>query len=122
MSKPQHADDGTYCPLWRKSCHKVCHTCKWYNLVRGKHPQTNEDVDRWDCAMSLLPMLQIENAMVGRQTTASVDAMRQEVRQSSDQAMAGAIAQLNRDAQLSRDIALASLVSAPSPATKLIEN
>ena len=95
MSKPVHADDGTYCPLWRKPRCKVCHTCAWWNLVQGKHPQTGQDVNRWDCAIAFMPMLQIEATQAHRQTTATVDQLRKEVAESHDVAMVGAIHKLN---------------------------
>lgn len=95
QQKPRHADDGTYCPQWRKPCVKVCHTCAWWTHVRGKHPQTNADVDKWACAIAMMPMLTIEGAMATRQATASVDSLRDEVRTSQDAAMVGAIRQIN---------------------------
>lgn len=93
--KPRHADDGTYCPQWRKPCCKVCHTCAWWTHVRGKHPQTGADVDKWACAIAIMPMLTIEGAMATRQATASVDSLRREVRTSSDASMVGALKHIN---------------------------
>ena len=102
--KPKHADDGMYCPLWRKSCVKVCHTCEWWDHVRGKHPQTGHDIDHWACALKMMPMLSIENTMVARQTTASVDELRKEVHQANDQAMVGAMVRLNEKLDETRGI------------------
>ena len=110
-SKPIHADDGTKCPLWQKPRVKVCHACAWYNLVRGKHPQTGSDVDTWDCAIALMPMLTIENAMVNRQTTATVDALRKEVAEANDQNMVGALARLNQQMDETRQIAQSAGIS-----------
>lgn len=77
-AKPQ-ADKGLICPLHRKDVSKVCHTCAWYEQVRGHHPQTGEPVDKWACAISLLPMLTIENSQMQRQTGAAVESFRNEV-------------------------------------------
>ena len=48
-------------------------------LVRGKHPQTGEEVDDWNCAMTWLPVLLIENSQMQRQTGAAVESFRNEV-------------------------------------------
>lgn len=117
MAKPAHANDGSQCPLHRKSRAKVCHTCAWYILVRGKHPQTHADIDTWDCAISLMPIMQIETAMVGRQTTATVDNLRKEVREANDVAMVGSLHRLNQKMDETRQIANGN--NGPSP--KLLE-
>lgn len=114
--KPKHADDGMKCPLWRSLCVKVCHSCEFWEQVRGKHPQTGQDVDHWACTMKLHTMLQIEHTMAQRQTAASVDHLRQEVQHGNDQAMVGAISHLNHKL----DAATAAL-EAPI-VQKLIEN
>jgi hypothetical protein len=52
----------------RKKQKLVCHTCAWYKHIRGLNPQTNEEMDHWDCAIGLLPTLMIET---GRQINVS---------------------------------------------------
>lgn len=111
MSKPMHPADGSECPQWKKARSKVCHTCAWYILVRGNHPQTGASVDTWDCAIALMPMLSIENAMVNRQTTATVDALRKEVKEANDQNMVGALSRLNQQMDETRQIAQAAGLS-----------
>lgn len=64
------------CPLHKKSMDKVCNTCPLWVLVRGKNPQSNEEIDRWDCSLAWLPILLIENAQTNRQTAASVESFR----------------------------------------------
>lgn len=58
---------------------EVCHTCPLWTQVRGKHPQSNEEIDRWDCSLAWLPMLLVENAQQSRQTGAAVDSFRNAV-------------------------------------------
>lgn len=53
--------------------------CRWYVLVRGQHPQTNELVDRWDCAIAWGPVLQVEVARQGRGQQAAIESFRNEV-------------------------------------------
>jgi hypothetical protein len=47
-------------------------------LVRGQHPQTGQEVDEWNCAMTWLPVLLIENSKQQRQTGAAVESFRNE--------------------------------------------
>jgi hypothetical protein len=67
------------CPLWKKPMKSVCHTCEWWVHVRGKHPQGEEIVDHWGCAIAWLPMLMIENSQQQRQTGAAVESFRNEM-------------------------------------------
>lgn len=97
--KPKHADDGMHCPLWRKACVKVCHTCELWAHVAGKHPQTGADIDHWACTMRMQTLVGIENTMAQRQTAASVDALRKEVREANDQGMASALMGINVQAR-----------------------
>ena len=76
MSKAPIADKGTICPLHKQDVSKVCHKCPWYILVRGKHPQSEELIDQWGCAVQFLPMLLIEGAQQSRQTGAAVESFR----------------------------------------------
>jgi hypothetical protein len=78
MGKPI-ADPGMKCPLWQKDQSEVCHTCDWYIHIRGKHPQSEEAIDRWGCAVSWMPFLTIENSQMQRQTGAAVESFRNEV-------------------------------------------
>ena len=59
-------EPGKFCPLIKEDC--VGLKCSWFTLVRGQHPQTGQDVDEWNCAMTWLPVLLIENSQQQRQT------------------------------------------------------
>lgn len=80
--------DGVYCPLWRKPAKKVCPTCRWFKLVRGRNPNTGEDIDQWDCAISFMPMLQIEMASAARSGAAATESFRNEMTRRADNAAA----------------------------------
>jgi hypothetical protein len=54
---------GKICPL-AGEC--IEHKCAWFTHVLGEHPQTGETIDKHACAVSLLPMLLIENAKHAR--------------------------------------------------------
>lgn len=76
--KPQ--SESTYiCPLLKQKQEDVCHTCGFYTHVRGKHPQTNEELDHWACSIEWLPTLLIENSQQSRQTGAAVESFRNEM-------------------------------------------
>jgi hypothetical protein len=92
VGKPQ-AKPGLMCPLWKKDMSKVCHTCEWWQHVRGKHPQSEEILDHWGCAIALLPMLMIENSQMQRQTGAAVESFRNEMVELNSSASTLAITQ-----------------------------
>lgn len=69
--------DGEFCPLIKKKC--VEHKCKFYTLIRGTNPNTGEEIDRWDCAVSWMPMLAVEISQKSNQTGAAVESFRNEV-------------------------------------------
>ena len=73
MAQKPQADPGLCCPLYRKDVSKVCHKCAWYEQIRGMNPQTGDPVDRWSCAIALLPILTIENSNMQRQTGAAIN-------------------------------------------------
>jgi len=67
------------CPQFKKPMNKVCPTCPWWTQVRGTNPQTGGEVDGFNCAVALLPLLLIDNARVQRGTQAATESMRNEV-------------------------------------------
>ena len=66
-----------YCPLIQKKCKE--HGCKFYIQVIGKNPQTGQDVNEWNCAVTWLPMLLIEGSQQTRQTGAAIESFRNEM-------------------------------------------
>lgn len=52
---------------------KVCHKCPLWTFVGGTHPQTGEEVRRWDCAHAHGPILMLEAAKMGHKTAAAVE-------------------------------------------------
>lgn len=53
--------------------------CAWFVQIRGKNPQTGQEVDEYACAIAWIPMLQIENSQMQRQTGAAVESFRNEM-------------------------------------------
>jgi len=53
--------------------------CAWFIQIRGKNPNTGDDVDEWGCAQAWLPVLMIENSQQQRQTGAAVESFRNEM-------------------------------------------
>ena len=69
--------NGTFCPLIKKDCVQL--QCAWFTQLRGTHPQTGQEVDEWMCAISAMPLLQIENAKETRQGAAATESFRNEM-------------------------------------------
>ena len=75
--------NGTFCPLIKKDC--VGLTCAWYTRVQGIDNNTGNQVDNYECALSWLPMLLIENSGQQRSTGAAVESFRNEMVKSNEQ-------------------------------------
>lgn len=76
--------NGSFCPLIKKDC--VGLTCAWYTRVQGVDINTGNQVDSYECAISWLPMLLIENSGQQRQTGAAVESFRNEMVKSNEKA------------------------------------
>ena len=81
MTKRQipRGDDGLICPLHKASMDTVCHKYPWWQSVKGRHPQTGEEIDRWECAIALMPLLLINTANEARQGAAATESFRNEM-------------------------------------------
>jgi hypothetical protein len=99
--------NGTFCPLIKKDCVGI--TCAWYTRVQGVDMNTGNQIDNYECAVTWLPMLLIENSGQQRQTGAAVESFRNEMVKSNEQsqqlllATAG-IVKIEEQPKLIRDI------------------
>ena len=70
------------CPLGHK-CEEArdgaIHRCAWFVQMRGRNPQTGEEVDERGCAIAWMPVLQVEIAGTNRGTSAAVESFRNEM-------------------------------------------
>ena len=74
---------GGDCPLGSK-CEEVVtiegvqklKICPWYTEVRGKDPQSEEEINEWRCAIAWMPVMMIETTQFTRQTGAAVESFR----------------------------------------------
>jgi len=78
MSKPV-CESHEMCPLFKSKRELVCHKCAWYIHIRGKHPQTDEELDKWECAIALQPMLMIESSRQQHINNAAITSLREEI-------------------------------------------
>ena len=53
--------------------------CAWFIEIHGTHPNTGEALKDWCCAMSMMPMMLIENARQQHSTAAAVESFRNEM-------------------------------------------
>jgi hypothetical protein len=74
--------NGTFCPLIKKDC--VGLTCAWYTRVQGYDMNSGSQIDNYECAISWLPMLLIENSGQQRSTGAAVESFRNEMVKSNE--------------------------------------
>ena len=68
---------GEFCPLIKKDC--IGLKCAWYTQLRGTNPNTGEDIDEWNCAITWMPLMAVEIAQKSNQTGAAVESFRNEV-------------------------------------------
>lgn len=78
------------CPLGHKcevrdDAGNVEERCRWFVQVIGTNPQTGEHVDKWDCAIAFMPVMQIENSQQTRQAGAAIESFRNEMKKGNDQ-------------------------------------
>ena len=85
MAQIPQAAKGKNCPLYQKDMSTVCHKCAWWTQLRGKNPQSNQDIDEWGCAVAWLPILLIEGAQQTRQAGAAIESTRNEMVKIGDQ-------------------------------------
>lgn len=76
--KPRAAK-GSLCPFWRKDVALVCHKCPLWTHLRGKNPQSEQEIDEWGCAVAWLPLLLVEGAQQTRQAGAAIESFRNEM-------------------------------------------
>ena len=69
------------CPLIKKKC--VEHECAWSCNIKGRNPQTGEDVDRWSCVVNSIPILQIEQSQASRANQSATVEVREKIAQLS---------------------------------------
>lgn len=59
--------------------------CAWFLKIKGKDPQSEQEIEDWGCAMAWMPIMMIENSQMQRQTGAAVESFRNEMVKANDQ-------------------------------------
>lgn len=77
FGKKTDPNEKNVCPLVGSAC--IEHRCKWYVHIRGKHPQSDADMDFHDCAVRWIPILLIENSKEMRHAGSAIESFRNEV-------------------------------------------
>jgi hypothetical protein len=73
---------GSFCPIIKDECIQL--KCAWFTKVEGYNINTGKQVEEWNCAMTFIPMLLIENSGMSRQTGAAVESFRNEMVKSNE--------------------------------------
>jgi len=83
-------DTQIICPLGCE-CEKAVkghvERCAWYTDIIGVNPQTGEEMNESKCAMSLMPVMMIEQARQMRSTAAALESHRNVVKATGDAMM-----------------------------------
>lgn len=69
--------NSPWCPLIGEEC--MTHRCAWYCNIQGRNPQTGANLDQWGCAITAIPMLQIEQSAAARATQAATVEVRENI-------------------------------------------
>jgi len=82
MSKQQipHGPEDRNCPFWQKPMSEVCHKCELWKKIRGRDPQSMQEMDEYRCSFWWLPTLLMENSAQQRSTAAAVETMTVEMK------------------------------------------
>lgn len=78
-------EQGTFCPLIKKEC--VGLKCAWFTRVQGYDKNTGKEVDEYQCAITWMPMLLVENSGTQRETGAAVESFRNEMVKANENSM-----------------------------------
>lgn len=84
-------DPKVMCPAtcFKKSCRSIVaeHDCPKFVHIAGVDPNNGQEINKYGCVDSFLPMLLIENSQQQRQTAAAVESFRNEMVVQNDQAL-----------------------------------
>lgn len=58
---------------------RVCHKCPLWRQIRGRNPNTGQEIDEWNCSLAWLPTLLIEVAQQSRSGAAATEGFRNEM-------------------------------------------
>lgn len=78
VEKPR-SKSSEKCPHFQKQMRHVCHTCNFWQHIKGHNPQTGEPLERWGCVIVHNFMLQLENNKVTYEQGAAIESLRNEM-------------------------------------------
>lgn len=65
------------CGFTGKKC--IEHDCMFWQQFRGQHPQTKEEIDKFECVQVMIPVLLLENGRATRSVAAAAESSRNAV-------------------------------------------
>ena len=116
MTTIAHSTSDLVCPLFQKAMKKVCHTCAWWNSIKGKNVNTGEPLDNWNCAINLFLVMQFEVANQVRHVDGTMQAFRTETSQTNVAALALGMGVKHEIRHQQNAISLDNCKVLPSPA------
>ena len=115
-----HARKGKQCPQYRRDMSEVCHDCGWWVGLSWEDPVSKQIKSRWNCAMVVSALGQVDVARSMGGVQAATESMRNEVVKRAVSPPAWAVQQVVRDALAQEQQAAFALEQ--SEPRKLIEN
>lgn len=100
MSQIPDGPKDLFCPYWRQRMSKVCRTCPKWMHIRGRDPQTGQELDRWECSDVVVAKVQIEAVSAMRGNQSAVESFRNEMVRQNNQV----ITQVRRRANEIEDV------------------
>ena len=110
--------ENLVCPLHRKAMEAVCHTCPLWMSVRGKNPQTGEELDDWNCALAWGPLLAVSVARETHAASVELNQMRNETKKAHDEHMTMAAIAVQRASEATEGV-IAKYAGGYAPALPL---
>ncbi len=83
--KPQ-GPSNMDCPLHKQPMAEVCHRCPWWLKIVGTNPQTGDPVEKWECAVAMQVMAQMDTTRKVVGVVEATDSMRNELIERADAA------------------------------------
>lgn len=80
--------------------------CGWFMKISGTHPNTGEPIEDWNCAVSWIPIMLIENGRQQHSTASAVESFRNEMVKANE---------------VSQQILFMAAQSQPKPNTMILE-
>jgi hypothetical protein len=85
--KVPRGSDDLICRWHKLPMSEVCHKCDHWMHVRGRNPNTGEDIDDWKCAESWAPIFLMSIVQKLNELGAAIESLRNEGAKAHEESM-----------------------------------